>query len=1471
MVNISSNIFDQNQQLAVKSVQLQYFPCQQGCQVCVNTSSNCTQCIDGLYLMSTNLACIQSCPTFFYLNSTTNTCLPCAQNCKYCQDNTTCLSCNQGYFIDSNNSCSRCDPDCHTCQNTSNFCTSCYNQYYLTSDNTCSQCDSSCRTCQNTSTYCTSCNNQYYLTSSNTCDQCSPQCFSCKEMANNCLQCNNGYSVQYVDSQNFVCQLQCNDGYFTALYSKICTLCSNNLCGNCIPDSQAANNNSGCINSVCQPGLYKYQNECRPDCYGQSQYVPVIDSVLGGICQYCDLSVCSQCITGKICKKCQNQYYLNSSKWCSKCDSNCNQCTGPGNCQQCNQGYFMQNGVCVASCSLGYYVNGYNCLACHQGCANCNGPLSNQCTSCTSKYQLFTSECLIRCQSGYFRDIDRICKQCTTGCDYCTNNLYCNTCLKGFFINQSTQKCSSCDPQCQQCNGPSLQNCTGCQSGLILFNSQCITSCPNNFYLDSQTNLCQRCTDPNCMICNQSNQCSQCQDSNQYLVDFQSCSSSCPSSHQNWSKNKTDSTGQQIQINYCYLMNCQIGYQQQQDQCVEKCGDGLLFYLPCDDGNNLDGDGCNSTCQIEDYFSCVYSSKEIKSICTLNFSYQIQFNDQNQVKIIQNTQLTNYQEAYQVQIAGLKSSLYTYNISPNSTNSKELIISFNFLIQVPTIQIATITIYNSNLQFTDHPSNIPYSISNQKQSIQFESSYVPSKTTQEVTQGLTKTTEVVSKSIVITLIPMSILGSINYVTKVVDISQLIYLHLFIDIKYPYQTQLFLESFKEFEFEFLNPFIYMFDEHEEQDSYDSFKENDMKATFLINSGYQLMILFLSFTVHQILRLIFRKNEKYKTKIQKFFVFRFYAEVIMSIYTSISLSIFVQFTNMKSNDGLYIFNYLVTIICMLVFIPLPLAYFFYMKRIFPKRKEEYYNSIFGFFWQDMKEGTYFQMCYNCYLLFRKLIFTFIIVYFNFNPILQCMLLCIPSLVLVIFVYLKQPFLHKIDNYKEIAQEIFLISAEISIACLKPYDDYLEQDRELHSIPILTFFLLIFIVNFMDTILEIVQAIKYFKLTEKIKQLVKKLRQKFKKNQISSISTQGSIKKQSSEIQKNENNKEKLQKNQSMFEYDESVKNQMNENFKTQLKSQNTGTRIKRLSVFQSPQIFPSNQELTMNTFNHDQNYLESKERMFDKRTERNINNYNHYKSSESIYSQNNIQNKQFELTNNKDIQIKNLNTNECHYDNLENLMTQNYCKSKSQFTINEKSKSQLTINEKEESIKENPDQKLTKIPTYGDVQNFKLEKRNCSIILDLENEDDFNKSKNNEQKNEVSSENSSDDSDTDSENDDNQNVQNGQRGVQKDNDVKIIPINSNLFINFNNQNQFDYPIFSPNHSIKMEMINGENTNRSLQINQENCDEQNNQFQRNNRTNKTYFNSRRVSKLYLQQKEEYMKRRRSQIFDPSSIHWK
>jgi hypothetical protein len=42
----------------------------------------------------------------------------------------------------------------------------------------------------------------------------------------------------------------------------------------------------------------------------------------------------------------------------------------------------------------------------------------------------------------------------------------------------------------------------------------------------------------------------------------------------------------------------------------------LLFYLPCDDGNLLDDDGCSSKCAVEPFYNCTQINNV--SSCTLN-------------------------------------------------------------------------------------------------------------------------------------------------------------------------------------------------------------------------------------------------------------------------------------------------------------------------------------------------------------------------------------------------------------------------------------------------------------------------------------------------------------------------------------------------------------------------------------------------------------------------------------------------------------------------------------------------------------------------------------------------------------------------------------------------------------------------------------------------------------------------------------
>ena len=69
----------------------------------------------------------------------------------------------------------------------------------------------------------------------------------------------------------------------------------------------------------------------------------------------------------------------------------------------------------------------------------------------------------------------------------------------------------------------------------------------------------------------------------------------------------------------CYSCStCSLGFYFKQGNplCDEVCGDGLKFVSDCDDGNNINGDGCSSTCEVETGYYCSGGSPQGKDTCS---------------------------------------------------------------------------------------------------------------------------------------------------------------------------------------------------------------------------------------------------------------------------------------------------------------------------------------------------------------------------------------------------------------------------------------------------------------------------------------------------------------------------------------------------------------------------------------------------------------------------------------------------------------------------------------------------------------------------------------------------------------------------------------------------------------------------------------------------------------------------------------
>lgn len=63
---------------------------------------------------------------------------------------------------------------------------------------------------------------------------------------------------------------------------------------------------------------------------------------------------------------------------------------------------------------------------------------------------------------------------------------------------------------------------------------------------------------------------------------------------------------------------CHTGFEVNNTFCVEICGDGILYNMACDDGNIVSGDGCSSTCTVENNYTCINGTTTAPSVCSYN-------------------------------------------------------------------------------------------------------------------------------------------------------------------------------------------------------------------------------------------------------------------------------------------------------------------------------------------------------------------------------------------------------------------------------------------------------------------------------------------------------------------------------------------------------------------------------------------------------------------------------------------------------------------------------------------------------------------------------------------------------------------------------------------------------------------------------------------------------------------------------------
>ena len=193
---------------------------------------------------------------------------------------------------------------------------------------------------------------------------------------------------------------------------------------------------------------------------------------------------------------------------CRPCHPLCESCNGSGieNCLRCKN--FIENGVCVDTCSADRYPALDECKACNQECIGCTGPTSSDCVECRNVVE--EGECVATCSEGRYEDSDSNCALCHSSCGSCDGSgIYnctgCNDpnfftswgmsngtctegCYVGFYESQvSISECLACHTLCRTCR--SYEDCTACRFAR-LENGSCVSRCPPDFEVD-QSGICK--------------------------------------------------------------------------------------------------------------------------------------------------------------------------------------------------------------------------------------------------------------------------------------------------------------------------------------------------------------------------------------------------------------------------------------------------------------------------------------------------------------------------------------------------------------------------------------------------------------------------------------------------------------------------------------------------------------------------------------------------------------------------------------------------------------------------------------------------------------------------------------------------------------------------------------------------------------------------------------------------------------------
>ena len=533
-----------------------------------------------------------------------------------------------------------------------------------------------------------------------------------------------------------------------------------------------------------------------------------------------------------------------------------------------------------------------------------------------------------------------------------------------------------CNIGCAICS-ESGSSCFTCQQGYFFLNSACLPC------------------DSSCLSCNGASNidCIECLDN--FLLLNSTCIHDCPNG---------------------YILN-------NFDLCDAKCADGFIFDGPdfCDDGNSADGDGCSSTCHIEEGFQILNVSGNIiiqkETLPTFNLTLP---NKNNLLLRIA------FSEAMDI-----------LNISINHTNNinitiKGLLYNQDYIWEITNIKNNSIDLYfiysNSfrstplSLQFTNLQQYEDFSgnqLQNDNESIQL---YIYDYCTQTETNFINSTQKVSDAAS--SLINVWGYLILNIITSSDEIWSFLFrcqdygYFVFINIDIPDNLKTLLNSFN-----FMNrkQALNIFDEY--ANSYDKFDSTDVNGIFLSNSGISLCIILVLLIASGILYTLNKYITNQSSNARKMVDFAIKKQFNVKWLISFTLflphnllSSFIQLYQMKYNGHFLWVNNLLNYIFLLSSITF-LIFMYKLSEEENAKDRNHYSEI----WLDyeIKEDNFQYFPFLDYIKRFNIIIT--LAFLQKYPIIQAFLIIINSCLLTVIFLLSKPIENKAKRWLKLISEI------------------------------------------------------------------------------------------------------------------------------------------------------------------------------------------------------------------------------------------------------------------------------------------------------------------------------------------------------------------------------------------------------------------------------------------------------------------